>query len=210
MRNKVFFCSALIVLLVVGCKSLTPACKDNLFKKGDPTAVKDQQLKLIPAADLARVQFFSGNGKITLSRVILSKEKEITNGQIFDKDGQKIEQIVIPKFTKGILFAADSTSSPVKLKVLFEDSSAVDGLRYLTFKMNTQNLFELSTFTKAGDKDKRNYVTYGKFIYDITFEGSDADLLFVDQKQIKSLTIETKKVSGMSVGGSDQGSYRRH
>lgn len=105
-----------VVLMMTSCASLQPLT-DQMIAENKWTD-----------ADLQRIQFYL-SAPITIQRKLTAESSEIVSGKIRVVNGERIEEVVIPKGTPGVF-----TFNPVdnRLGISFEDGDD----RYLMFGPN--------------------------------------------------------------------------
>lgn len=141
-------------------------------------------------AELKRIQFYLSE-PIVLTRELRGGRTEVISGEIKMLNGQKVEQVVIPKGTPGtVLFTPDRE----RLAVSFE--SRGNG-RYLIFGPNPtmNNLYTL----RASDWRRRSaVVTYDGRKWR-TGESAALATLLVDLKEVGQVSVRSRTASGRRV-----------
>ena len=174
MRSILFF--AVSLLLFPSCKNLVPY-SDALKSKYH-----------LQSSDLMRVQFYVSD-PIVLQRKFTDGSAEVVKGKVKIVNGEKVEEVIIPSGTPGVLVReADG-----KLEVSFEKSDA----NYLRFggNPNKQSTFVLL----ASDwRNKIGTVTYGGEKFFTSPESADA-LLLIDLKKIQKFEKSQRVAGGRKV-----------
>lgn len=141
-------------------------------------------------SELKRIQFYLSE-PIVLSRELRGAKSEVVSGEIKLVNGQKVEQVVIPKGTPGVvLFTPDRE----RLAISFESSGKN---RYLVFGPNpTMN--ERYTL-RASDWQRRSaVVTYDGRKWRAGERAALATLL-VDLKKVDQVSVQSRTASGRRV-----------
>jgi hypothetical protein len=140
---------------------------------------------------LKQVQFYVSKD-ITLTRDMGESETEVTGGRIKLVNGRRVEEVLIPAGTPGVLMEMPGTD---QLAISFEANST----DYLLFGANTQQGGAYSLMAKDWTH-RVGQVLYGGRVYRTTPESAGA-LLLVDVRKLNKLDVHTRTASGRRVGG---------
>ena len=142
--------------------------------------------------ELKRIQFYLSQDIILRRDVDKTGGTEFTKGSIKVVDGRKIEEVIIPKGTPGVLLFRPSEK---KFAISFE---ANDDQRFLMFGPNPKRGGEFVLL--ASEWEGRNaIVTYQGKEYITDVSAAWANLL-VDLKKSRNLTLERRTVKGRTLG----------
>ena len=160
-----------------GCTSRVPLSKD----------LRDQ----IAPEEFQQLQFYVSH-EILFRRTLTSEERDVAAGNLRIEHDKRIEEIVIPAYTPGVVLSGKDD----KLMVSFEPP--VDGKeRFLVFGLPQYK--RTYYFLPDGEKDTALEVTYGGKKYTCKKESLWA-FLMIDESRASTRTKESREVSGRRVG----------
>ncbi len=140
-------------------------------------------------SDLEKIQFYLSED-VTIRRQIRDASTEIIKGEIKMEDGRRIEEILIPKGTPGVLTKMGEGD---KIAITFESGDE----RFLMFGPNPKQ--EARYTLRASEwKNKVGKVKYGGKTY-ITQAGDGYACLMVDLKKIKNVDIKSRTAQGRKI-----------
>jgi hypothetical protein len=139
--------------------------------------------------DLERIQFYLSDD-IVLRRELSGGSSEVTSGEIKIIDGRKVEQVILPKGTPGVLaFQARDD----KLAISFEEGEN----RYLMFGPNPSVNYRYTLL--ASDQRKQfSIITYEGKKWRVTRNDAYANLM-VDLKKIQKVAVESRTARGRRI-----------
>ena len=175
MRNLLLF--ALIAFSLSSCKNLVPYT-DAMKKKYGWT---DEQIK--------RIQFYVSHD-IILHREAIKGSTDIVRGKIKTIHGSKVEEIVIPAGTKGVV-----TDIPRSDKLLVSFEMGDD--TYLSFGVNP-NAKERYVLLATDWKNEMGKVHYAGNEY-YTEPGAASAALLVDLRKIENMEVKQRVAKGRKV-----------
>ncbi len=159
---------ALLALGLASCTSYT-AFTDDLYREYNWS---EKELK--------RIQFYLSND-LVLRRELSGSQSRIERGEIKVVDGRRVEEVVFPKNTPGLMLFSPK---PERLAVSFEER---DNDRYLMFGPNPQANGQYVILASEWKRD------YGKVTY-------DGRTYWVDARQAKTgLKVDLKKINDVRV-----------
>lgn len=142
--------------------------------------------------ELRRIQFYLSSDIILRRDVDKSGGTEFTKGSIKIVDGRKVEEIIIPRGTPGVLLFKPSDK---KFAISFE---ANNDQKFLMFGPNPKRGGEFVLL--ASEWEGRNaIVTYEGKEYVTDASAAWANLL-VDLKKSRNLSLERRTVKGRTLG----------
>lgn len=168
---------AIAVLTLGSCKNLVPYT-DALKTKYN---LSDEQLK--------HLQFYVSSPIILQRKLTAENSTQITSGKIKIVNGEKVEEVVVPVGTKGVLAKNDNG----KFEVSFEK----DDTYYLRFGTNP-NRYESYVLLASDWHGKVGTVTYAGNKYVTSPESADAVLL-IDLHKISSYQKDARIAKGRKV-----------
>lgn len=140
--------------------------------------------------DLARIQFYLSEN-IVLRRQASSGSSRIESGEIKVVNGQKVEEIVIPRGTPGVfLFSPKEDRFAISFESKGED-------RYLMFGPNPK---QGNRYVLLASEWNRNQgtVTYDGKSYQVAASDAMATLL-VNLKKTRRVTVNSRTASGRKI-----------
>lgn len=172
MRTSVLL--VLFIVLLSGCKSFAPFTDAMRTQNG----WGEREVK--------RIQFYTSDA-IVLRHDLARNETSIQSGRIKTIDGRRVEEVVIPARTPGVVVEALEDG---RLAVSFEISDRY----YLTFGVNPGRGDRYFLLAKSW-RNKVGRVTYNNRIYQAVSSSADAHLL-VNMKRIRKLQKEERVARG--------------
>jgi hypothetical protein len=169
--------AALALMTLGSCKNLVPYT-DALKSKYN---LSDEQLK--------HLQFYVSSPIVLQRKITAENSTQITSGKIKIVNGEKVEEIVVPVGTKGVLVKNDSG----KFEVSFEK----DDTYYLRFGTNP-NRYESYVLLASDWRGKVGTVTYAGNKYYTSPESADA-ILLIDLHKISSYQKDARVAKGRKV-----------
>ncbi|MEO1517587.1 MAG: hypothetical protein AAFV95_21365 [Bacteroidota bacterium] len=173
-----------LFLIVLGLSSCSP--------KLTPFTQRLQNEQQWGERDLRKIQFYLSDN-IVLRRKATAGDSKIESGEIKIVNGERVEEIVIPKGTPGV-FLFHPNDKKNRFAVSFESGS--DG-RYLMFGPNPRsgNRYVLlaSEWKRRGGEvtyDGRRYFTPSSSAY---------AALMVDLKRTKKVSVRSRKAKGRTI-----------
>ncbi len=140
--------------------------------------------------DLKKIQFYLSED-IVLRRSLQGGNVEIAEGEVKIIDGRKVDEVVIPRKTPGVLMFIPKEN---RFAISFEEGS---NSRYLIFgpsrKVNNQYMLLASDWEK-----RRGTVTYGGKKY-LTDSHSALARLLIDLKEVNKMEKKTYVAKGRTV-----------
>ncbi len=174
--NKLFL-SVVLLLLLSSCKNFVP------YTEALKTKYK------LTESDLKQVQFYNSEA-IILHRKFVEGSSEIAGGKIKTVNGEKIEEIIIPAKTKGVLTKYNADG---KVEVSFEKSDDY----FLRFGANPNR--ENQFVVLATDwQNKSGKVYYNGQLFFTAPESIDA-ILLVDMRRIMKSEQNTRIAKGRKI-----------
>lgn len=173
MRTSALVLSALLFTLS-GCKSFAPFTDAMRTQNG----WGEREVK--------RIQFYTSDA-IVLRHDLARNETTIESGRIKTIDGRRVEEVVIPARTPGVVVEALADG---RLAVSFEISDRY----YLTFGVNPGRGDRYFLLAKSW-QNKEGRVTYDNRIYRAVSSSADAHLL-VNMKRIRKLQKKERVARG--------------
>ena len=166
---------AAVVLMTLGsCKNLVPYT-DALKSKYN---LSDEQLK--------HLQFYVSSPIVLQRKITDENNTQITAGKIKIVNGEKVEEVVVPIGTKGVLVKNDNGK--------FEISFEKDDSYYLRFGTNP-NRYESYVLLASDWHGKVGNVTYAGNKYYTSPESADA-ILLIDMRKISSYQKDSRIAKG--------------
>jgi hypothetical protein len=169
--------AALALMTLGSCKNLVPYT-DALKSKYN---LSDEQLK--------HLQFYVSSPIVLQRKITAENSTQVTAGKIKIVNGEKVEEIVVPVGTKGVLVKNDSG----KFEVSFEK----DDTYYLRFGTNP-NRYESYVLLASDWRGKVGTVTYAGNKYYTSPESADA-ILLIDLHKISSYQKDARVAKGRKV-----------
>ena len=170
---------AFVLLAFSSCSPRLSPFTEKLYEENDWT---DDELK--------KIQFYVSDD-IVLHREIRKGKSEIISGEIKVINGKKVEEVVIPKGTPGVLIFKPKED---RFAISFEDGKDD---AYLMFgpspKAGSRYVLLASDW-----KRRRGKITYeGKTFY--TPSRSAYASLMVDLKRIRKVSVKSRKAKGRKI-----------
>ena len=169
--------AALILVTFSSCKNLV-AYTDTLRTKYNLT---DDQLK--------HLQFYVSSPIVLQRKLTADNNTQVIAGKVKIVNGEKVEEVVVPTGTKGVLVKNDNG----KFEVSFEK----DDTYYLRFGSNP-NRYESYVLLATDWHGKVGNVTYAGNKYYTAPESADA-LLLIDMHKISSYQKDARVAKGRKV-----------
>ena len=166
--------AALALMTLGSCKNLVPYT-DALKSKYN---LSDEQLK--------HLQFYVSSPIVIQRKVTAENNTQIDAGKVKIVNGEKVEEVVVPVGTKGVLVRNDNGK--------FEISFEKDDTYYLRFGTNP-NRYDSYVLLASDWQGKVGTVTYAGNKYYTTGESADAVLL-IDIRKISSYQKESRIAKG--------------
>jgi hypothetical protein len=166
--------AALILMTLGSCKNLVPYT-DAIKTKYNLT---DEQLK--------HLQFYVSDPIVLQRKITAENSTQVTEGKIKIVNGEKVEEIVVPTGTKGVLVKNDAGK--------FEISFEKDDSYYLRFGTNP-NRYQSYVLLASDWKGKIGTVTYAGNKYYTSPESADAVLL-IDLRKISNYQKDARVAKG--------------
>ena len=166
--------AALALMTLGSCKNLVPYT-DALKSKYN---LSDEQLK--------HLQFYVSSPIVIQRKVTAENNTQIDAGKIKIVNGEKVEEVVVPVGTKGVLVRNDNGK--------FEISFEKDDTYYLRFGTNP-NRYDSYVLLASDWQGKVGNVTYAGNKYYTSQESADAVLL-IDIRKISSYQKESRIAKG--------------
>ncbi|HKK79930.1 MAG TPA: hypothetical protein VJ933_09890 [Phaeodactylibacter sp.] len=178
MKSIFYLLPLLSLLLFSSCgPTLSPFTK-RVYEQGN-----------FSTSDLERIQFYLSDD-IVLRRELTGGRSEVISGEIKIIDGRKVEQVVIPKGTPGVLaFQSDGG----RLAVSFEDGED----RYLMFGPNP-TVDGRYTLLASAQKKRFSVVTYEGKKWRVQRNDAYTNLM-VDLKKINKVAVQSRTAKGRRV-----------
>ena len=176
--HKAIFSFAVLILL--GLASCSPGLTPFTQKLNRQNNWSENELK--------QIQFYLSSD-IAIHRELSKNSSEITNGEIKIVKGRRIEEVIIPKGTPGLLTFVDGKEH---FAVSFEA-----GENYLVFGPNPQYGSRYVLLAKEWE-NRAGKVVYGGKEYYTTPESAKAFLL-VDLKKIHNHSVDRRTVPGRTL-----------
>jgi hypothetical protein len=178
----------LACLLLAGCSWIGCTTRVPLSKE-----LRDG----IAPDELQQLQFYVSH-EIRFRRTLTSEERDVAAGNLRIEHDKRIEEIVIPAYTPGVVLSSKDDT----LMVSFEPPA--DGKeRVLTFILTHKWDKRTYYFFPDGEKDTTLNVTYAGKPYTAKKESLWA-FLMIDESRASSRTKETREVSGRRIGEAPQ------
>lgn len=136
--------------------------------------------------NVEEVQFYNSK-KIVLKRNLSVEETKLARGEIHLENGQYVEEIIIPKNTKGVVVKQERNA----LNIAFEEGE----YRNLKFVVNENNLYQISAINWENNHGK---VVYDSLTYYIA-PGGDNALLKVSKDNFYNFQKNKRVLKGRSV-----------
>lgn len=173
--------SGLVILLLF----LASACSPKLT----PFTENLRKVNSWKQSDLKKIQFYLSED-VVIRRQIRDASTEIIKGEIKMEDDKRIEEIVIPKGTPGIL---TDNGDGDKIAITFESGNE----RFLLFGPNPKQDGRY-TLRASEWKQQVGKVKYGGKTY-VTAPGDGYACLMVDLKKIKKTDVKSRTATGRTV-----------
>lgn len=179
MHIRLLLGGTLLMALLSSCSTgLTPFTQDLYEKQG------------WTQSELKKIQFYLSDDVI-LRREMTRGESNITRGKIYLEDGRRIEQIVLPSGTPGVLLFMPREN---RFAVSFEKQ---DNDLYLMFGPNPKMKNQYALLAKEWARD-HGKVHYNGNLYEIDGRSGFATLL-VDLKRTGSTQYSSRRAEGRTV-----------
>lgn len=169
--------AALVLLTLGSCKNLVPYT-DAIKTKYN---LSDDQLK--------HLQFYVSSPIVLQRKLTADNSTQVTGGKIKIVNGEKVEEIVVPVGTRGVLVKDDAGK--------FEISFEKDDSYYLRFGTNP-NRYQSYVLLASDWHGKVGTVTYSGNKYYTSPESADAVLL-IDLHKISSYQKDARVAKGRKV-----------
>ena len=169
--------AALVLLSLGSCKNLVPYT-DAIKTKYN---LSDDQLK--------HLQFYVSDPIVLQRKITAENSSQVISGKIKIVNGEKVEEIVVPTGTKGVLVRDDAGK--------FEISFEKDDSYYLRFGTNP-NRYQSYVLLASDWHGKVGTVTYAGNKYVTSPESADAVLL-IDLHKISSYQKDARVAKGRKV-----------
>jgi len=140
-------------------------------------------------SDLKKIQFYLSED-VKIRRQVTEGSTEIIRGEIKMENGKKIEEIIIPKGTPGIVTTMGDGS---RLSIAFENGNE----RFLMFGPNEKQNGRY-TLRASEWRNQMGKVNYGGKTY-ITTAGDGYACLMVDLKKISDVNVKSRVAKGRTV-----------
>lgn len=140
--------------------------------------------------ELKRVQFYLSEN-IVMRRQVSGSTFEVTSGEIKIVDGRKVEEIVVPRGTPGILLFRPKES---RFAVSFEEGN---DNRYLVFGPNPKAGGRFVLLASEWNR-RQGKVTYDGRKWDVD-AGSAYSSLMVDLKKIRKVSVNSRTARGRKI-----------
>lgn len=163
MRNLLYLVGVLFMIVGIGCTQYRPLTSDLVKEYG------------WGESDLRQMQFYLSED-IVLERVKQGGKTEISDGKVKVIDGKKIDQVVIPAYTPGVLLFTPKSD---RIAVSFEDDNDE---KFLVFGPNP-NYGDRYVLLAAEWQKNKGIVTYNGTKY-VTPNNSAFSSLMIDMKQV--------------------------
>jgi hypothetical protein len=176
---KTSLLAAVAALLFSGCAKLKPFTQD-LYLQNQWT---ERELK--------RIQFYLSDD-IVMTRALTGGSSEITSGKVRVVDGRRVEEVIIPRNTPGVLLFIPKED---RLAVSFEDGGRE---RFLVFgpspKVGNRYVLMASDWTRHSGT-----VTYEGKKWEVRSSSAYAGLL-INLKKVNRVTTESRRATGRKIG----------
>ena len=169
--------AAIAMLSLSSCKNLVPY-SDAVKTKYN---LNDEQLK--------HIQFYLSDPIVLQHKVVDGTSTQVSGGKIKIINGEKVEEIIIPSGTPGVLVRNDSG----KLEISFEKGDD----HFLRFGPNPSR-YETYVLLASDWKGKIGSVTYAGNKYFTSPESADA-LLLIDVRKIANYQKDERVAKGRKV-----------
>ena len=174
------FSAAILAFLLVGCSPNLSPFTERLKKEQGWSE-----------EELSRIQFYLSDD-VVLRRQISSGSTEIISGEIKIIDGRRIEEIIIPEGTPGIMVENPKSN---RIGVSFEGDHDE---RFLMFGPNPKRGGRYVLLASEWDKRKGTISYDGRKYYTNPENGALASLL-VDLKKTKKTRVSSRTAGGRKV-----------
>lgn len=178
-KLRIFTLLAICIIGLSSCSSRLSPFTQTLYEDNNWS---DSELK--------RIQFYLSDD-IVLWRELSNSSSEIVSGEIKMVDGQKVEEIVIPKGTPGVM-----TNQPKEN--LFAISFEEGGDRFLMFGPNPKMGNRYMLRFKKKQRNRVYKVTYEDRLYNMRSTDALATLL-VDLRKINNVSVKSRRASGRTI-----------
>ncbi len=178
MKQNIYLLFFLPALLLSSCGPTLSPFTQQVYKEGN---FSDQELK--------RIQFYLSDD-IVLRRELKGARSEVVSGEIKMVDGRKVEQVVIPKGTPGVVVFQPRGD---RLAISFEEGSE----RYLVFGPNP-TVNGRYTLLASSQRRRSSIVTYEGKKWRVAREDAYANLL-VDLDKVKRVAVKSRTAGGRRV-----------
>lgn len=172
--------TAIFALLISACSPQLSPFTQDLYKE---VGWSESELK--------QIQFYL-SGPIVLQRTLSGGESTITEGKIKLVNGRKVEEVVIPGGTPGVVLFTPKSD---RFAVSFEDEGQD---LYLMFGPNPNIGNKYALLAKEWHK-KVGKVSYNGKEYDVD-AASAYSTLMVDLRKIRETEYQTRRAEGRKVG----------
>lgn len=141
-------------------------------------------------SELKRIQFYLSKS-IVLRRELTGSKSEIVSGEIKLVDGRKVEEVVIPKGTPGVmLFQPKESRFAVSFDAKNDDS-------YLVFGPNPKASNRYVLLASKWDR-KSGIVTFEGKKWRVDNESAYSSLM-VDLKKVNKVSVDSRRATGRRV-----------
>ncbi len=141
-------------------------------------------------AQLKKIQFYLSDN-IVLWRQLSNSSSEIVSGEIKMVDGKRVEEIVIPRGTPGVLTAQPQENL---FAVSFESGSD----RFLMFGPNPRMGNRYMLRFKQKNNNRIYKVTYEDRVFNMRSSDALATLM-VDLKKVNQVSVKSRRASGRTI-----------
>jgi len=166
-----------VLTLLNSCNTLDPFT-DDLYDRSNWTE-----------PELRRIQFYLSDD-IVLRRALSGTRSEINNGEIKIIDGERVEQVVIPKGTPGALI---NEPKEKRFQVAFEQEDS----KFLMFGPSPRARGRFVLLARDWDR-RQGIVTYDGKLWKVGSNSAYAALM-VDLKEIQDRKVKSRRASGRKV-----------
>ena len=173
------------ILICLGIISVITACSTSLR----PFTQRMHETYAWDEGDLKKVQFFLSSD-IVLHRELAEGESVIKEGRITIREGRRVEEVIIPEGTPGILVFMPKTD---RLAITFEDGTD----KYLIFGPNPKRSGRYVLLASEWEQ-REGEVSYNGKKYRTPASSAYAELL-VDFDKINQVTVQRRKAKGRTI-----------
>ena len=178
----------LLLPLLACCAILFTACSPQYTYFTESLYEKHQW----SPEDIRRIQFYVSRD-IVLTRSISDDETSITEGKIHIVNGKKVQQVIIPERTPGVLVLMPKEN---RFAISFED----DDEAYLMFGPNPKYYERFALLAQDWEKEGGK-IHYKGQLYDVDNSSAFAALM-VDLRRLGQSEYQRHRATGRTVKGS--------